>query len=328
MLLFFCIALAATLIPVFISHRQKYQNLTNTKCQAALNAGNSIAGGVLLATCFIALVPLVEHSYNEVVVMLEPANKHYPYAQMTILFGLFLVIFIEQFVGFIQKTQKELDHSSMADELETLFTDEEETTSSEKKHEVHGQGHSHSHSHHNVVSKSLLHSVILVITLGLHTLFEGMAIGLVDDINWLITLVLAVVLHESCCAVALGVNLGQQSISRKTAIVVCVVFSLMMPVGIGMGLALGSVRGLAGLILTAILQGVATGTFIYVLFIEIIPASISNSKSVVHLVLMFCGCALMTLIIIFTHSHGKSVNHSAMSQSNCTVDGSTVMPQL
>lgn len=38
--------------------------------------------------------------------MLEPANKHYPYAQMTILFGLFLVIFIEQFVGFIQKTQK------------------------------------------------------------------------------------------------------------------------------------------------------------------------------------------------------------------------------
>jgi len=44
MLLFFCIALAATLIPVFISHRQKYQNLTNTKCQAALNAGNSIAG--------------------------------------------------------------------------------------------------------------------------------------------------------------------------------------------------------------------------------------------------------------------------------------------
>lgn len=152
-------------------------------------------------------------------------------------------------------------------------------------------------------TKSLLHSIILVITLGLHTLFEGMAIGLVSNVDLLATLVIAVMVHEICCAVALGVNLGQQKIKMAAAVSVCIVFSLMMPFGIGLGLALGQIQGFTGLLLTAILQGIATGTFIYVLFMEIIPSTICHGNAFIHMLMMLVGCVLMTVVIIFTHSH-------------------------
>lgn len=169
-----------------------------------------------------------------------------------------------------------------------------------------------------MVAKSLLHTVILVITLGLHTLFEGIAIGLVENSDLLLTLVLAVMLHELCCAIALGLNIGQQKISKKTAVVVCIIFSMMMPCGISIGLALGQIHGIVGLMLTAILQGIATGTFIYVLFMEIVPSSMSSGNTMVQMLLMLAGCASMTLLIVFTHGREHHLSMSVNSGLNST----------
>lgn len=59
-----------------------------------------------MATCFIALVPLVEESYNKALeagsVKAQP-----PYAELTILSGFFLVIFIEQVVTIVQQLHAE-----------------------------------------------------------------------------------------------------------------------------------------------------------------------------------------------------------------------------
>lgn len=58
-------------------------------------------GGVLLATCFVALVPFVEKSYLMAFRSRTEMSSHavnYPYAEITILGGFFLVVFIEQLV--------------------------------------------------------------------------------------------------------------------------------------------------------------------------------------------------------------------------------------
>lgn len=197
-------------------------------------------------------------------------------------------------------------------EEESLFSDEDDYNSCSNNNP--GHSHSSDHSHHHLdlgSTKSLLHSVILVTTLGIHTLFEGMSIGLVTQINLLITLVIAVLLHSVCCSVALGVNISQQNIRRKSALLVCGVYSLMMPVGIAMGLALGEIKGFSGLLLTAVLQGIATGTFIYVLFIEIIPSTLTASSggakyAIVQMIFMLVGCIAMTTVIYFTHNNPSS----------------------
>lgn len=195
-------------------------------------------------------------------------------------------------------------------EEESLFSDDDRSHS-------HGSSE-HSHSH-DVEVTSLLRSVILVVTLGIHTLFEGMAIGLIDDVDLLVTLVLAVMLHELCCAIALGVNLSQQKITKRAAVTVCVVFSVMMPAGIGLGLALGQVEGFAGLLLTAILQGVATGTFLYVLFIEIIPSSMAGTDSLAQIVLMLVGCIFMALIIVFADNESVHRPVTIVGATNASV---------
>lgn len=168
----------------------------------------------------------------------------------------------------------------------------------------HSHHHGGGHSHNTIsASRSLLHSIILVITLGVHTLFEGMAIGLLTDMDLLITLVIAVFIHEICCSIALGVNISQQSLSKAASLAICCVFSCMMPVGIAIGIGLGEIRGFPGLLLTAIMQGLATGTFMYVLFMEIVPSIFNSCNSIVQIILMFVGCVFMCLVIVFTHSH-------------------------
>lgn len=135
-----------------------------------------------------------------------------------------------------------------------------------------------------------------------------MAIGLVTDVDLLITLLIAVFIHEICCSVALGINISQQQISLAAGLVICCVFSSMMPVGIGIGIALGEVQGFSGLILTALMQGLATGTFMYVLFMEIVPSIFNGTNSLFHVMLMFVGCLFMCLVIVFTHRHEHDSN--------------------
>ncbi|XP_067949685.1 zinc transporter ZIP3-like [Watersipora subatra] len=321
-LVFFLTALIATIAPILLARRNESKLSSHDRCHSIIDVSNSIGGGVLLATCFIALVPLVENSYKNALLAMNSPHIDRPFAEITILSGFFLVVFIEQLVTLVQQRRanvKNAAHIQMAshEEQETLFSDEEPSSGAQSSH--HGST-SHSHSH-SFDAKSLLHSVILVVTLGLHTLFEGMAIGLVDNIDTLVALAVAVLFHELCCAVALGVNLSKQKISTKAAMVVCLIFSLMMPVGIALGMAVGQVNGVAGLLLTAILQGVATGTFLFVLFIEIVPSVISSSNPGFKMALMMLGCIFMTLLIVFTesHDHGQNLSASASCPDMSTV---------
>lgn len=158
-----------------------------------------------------------------------------------------------------------------------------------------------------------------------------MSIGLITTVDLLVALDIAVLFHAVCCAVALGMNISQQKISLRSAVLVCVVFSLMMPVGIGLGLALGEIKGFGGLILAAILQGIATGTFIYVLFVEIIPSAMSESSgsnTMVQMLFMLAGCVVMTLVIVFSRHHEQE-EHSPTPTSypplNITANA-TVLP--
>ena len=200
-------------------------------------------------------------------------------------------------------------------EEEALFSDVDSSTEQRHRPAVEHHHHHPGHSHGQLVeTKSLLRSAVLVVTLGIHTLFEGMAIGLIRQTDLLVTLSIAVMVHQTCCAIALGLNLAQQQITLRAAVVICVIFSLMMPAGIGFGLALGQITGFVGLLLTAILQGVATGTFIYVLFIEIIPAITCASNSLLQMLLMFAGCTFMTLIILLTDVH----DDQSFVATNCT----------
>ncbi|XP_013405036.1 zinc transporter ZIP3 [Lingula anatina] len=157
--------------------------------------------------------------------------------------------------------------------------------------------HSHAgHSHHVEISdqESIIGCISLLLALSVHGLFEGMALALQQSIDKLISLFIAIISHESLCALAMGITLAKQDLQSWTIVKLAVALAAVIPAGMGIGMALGQIHGQVGLTISAILQGIAAGTFINVIFLEMLPVEIhSNQYPMVKVLFVFLGYIIM-----------------------------------
>jgi len=92
----------------------------------------------------------------------------------------------------------------------------------------------------------------------------------------------------------------------RTTLVYIFIFSLTAPVGIAIGLAV-SESGTSGLvkdIVSAALQGVATGTFIYVTFFEVLLEEMTKRQSIAKVFAVIVGftcIAALSLVEALLH---------------------------
>ena len=100
------------------------------------------------------------------------------------------------------------------------------------------EGHSHSHLSHTVFQPSSLRSIMLLLALSFHSVFEGVAIGLQENSGQLLSIFIAVIVHKAVMAFSLGLNIAQSSLTRRSFIISNVIFSLSSPVGVGLGIAM------------------------------------------------------------------------------------------
>uniref|UniRef100_A0A8C6TXZ7 Zinc transporter ZIP3 n=1 Tax=Neogobius melanostomus TaxID=47308 RepID=A0A8C6TXZ7_9GOBI len=106
-----------------------------------------------------------------------------------------------------------------------------------------------------------LRLVSLVLALSAHSVFEGLALGLQDRGDKLGGLFLGVAVHETLAAVALGVSVAKASLPMRDAA------------------KLGAtVSTLAGSVVSAVLQGLAAGTFLFVTFFEILAPELEEKE--------------------------------------------------
>ena len=97
-------------------------------------------------------------------------------------------------------------------------------------------GHEHHHDHGAAFHPhSTIRSLILLIALSFHSVFEGLAIGLQQDLGQLISLFIAVIAHKAIMAFSLGLTLAQASLSAKQYVMSIMIFSLASPFGMGIG---------------------------------------------------------------------------------------------
>ena len=74
---------------------------------------------------------------------------------------------------------------------------------------LHHQNSEESHSHEvDIFNHSALRSVLLIIALTFHSLFEGLAIGLQTELGELMSIFIAVVVHKAVMAFSLGKHFG------------------------------------------------------------------------------------------------------------------------
>ena len=89
---------------------------------------------------------------------------------------------------------------------------------------------------------------------------------------------LAIIIHKSVLAFSLGINFVTTKIRWKISLLLTITFCVASPVGGAVGTVLASDDGQSVTItlLNAILSGIATGTFFYVAFIEVISYELTS----------------------------------------------------
>ncbi|XP_072100384.1 zinc transporter ZIP3-like [Mobula birostris] len=273
MVVVFILMMLGSLIPVRIiqaNHEKMH------KSRRLLSICSSFGGGVFLATCFNALLPVVREKVQEVLAI-GKISTDYPLSETTMMLGFFLTIFIEQLILTFRKERPSYIDLEMFNagseggsdsEHESPFISSGRGQSNFYRHRSHS--HCHSLNASEVSHSSPLRLLSLVFALSAHSVFEGLALGLQEKTAKVINLFIGVAVHETLAAVALGVSMAKGALPMKDALKLALMVSAMIPTGIGIGMGIQSANSLGSHIASVLLQGFAAGTFLFVTFFEIL----------------------------------------------------------
>ena len=118
----------------------------------------------------------------------------------------------------------------------------------------------------------------------------------------------AIIIHKAILAFSLGINFITVQVSLKISLLLTIIFCVASPIGgaIGTSLIASDSESVAVTLLTAILQGMATGTFLYIAFIEVISYELTNLEPeyVSHRLLL-----VLSILIGFSTFAGLSFIH-------------------
>lgn len=132
----------------------------------------------------------------------------------------------------------------------------------------------------------------IIVALSLHELFGGMAIGLEMTVSTVWFMTGAISVHKLVLAFCIGMEIMMAHTRWILAVVYLLVFSIVTPIGVGIGIAVSeSSAANEPSTVSGILQGLACGTLIYVVFFEIVAKGHAGLRvlfsSLAGFVLMF-----------------------------------------
>ncbi|XP_068426420.1 zinc transporter ZIP1-like [Clinocottus analis] len=248
------------------------------------------AGGVFLATCLLDLLPDYLQGINEAF-SIAGVTLQFPLPEFIMAMGFFLVLVLEQIVLAFKEQS-----SSHVEERRALLVN----SSGHQSHRHRGSEESDEGPFHgDLGSQSALRAFILVFSLSLHSVFEGLAVGLLEKEEEVLEICLALMMHKSIISFSLAFKLSQGRL-RRTVVAGCLLlFAGMSPLGIGVGIALTETRASPQHQLArCTLEGLAAGTFIYITFMEILPHELSSGRNrIPKVAALLAGFALITAVL-------------------------------
>lgn len=186
--------------------------------------------------------------------------------------------------------------------------------------ELHDQASLKDTSNEMVVAKSF-RGLLAVLALSFHAIFEGLAVGLENRLNNVWYLFGAIATHKLVIAFCVGIELVSSRTKLPLLLVYVATFAVVTPLGIGLGIVLSDEASAAeGSFVTVMLQGMAGGTLLYVIFFEVLQRERSNAQSgFLQLLSIMAGFAVM-FALQFMHGHEHSHGGHSHSHGAASVD--------
>lgn len=232
-------------------------------------------------------------------VLLLFSQLQFPLPEFIMAMGFFLVLVLEQII-LAFKDQS----SSHVEERRALLVDSNiQTNDRNASHHSHHRRGSEdsdsSHFHVDFGSQSALRAFILVFSLSLHSVFEGLAVGLLEDRKEVLELCLALVIHKSIISFSLAFKLSQGRLRRSVVVGCLLLFAAMSPLGIGIGMGITETKAsVQHQLARSTLEGLATGTFIYITFMEILPHELRSARNrIPKVAMLLVGFAMVTAVL-------------------------------
>lgn len=129
---------------------------------------------------------------------------------------------------------------------------------------------------------SLLAAIILLLALSVHSIFEGLAIGVAADMSQVLSTTAAVLAHKAFAGYALGSSMVASQMKEGHFLVLCLVFACCSVVGVFMGMLFEQFSGAEDSTSTGIIQAMVSGTFLYVSIVEIGMKEIMMHREASH----------------------------------------------
>ena len=267
---FLGMAMAFGLMPYYI---KKFR--TSTKF---LSISNAFSGGLFLGIGLFHVLP-------------ESADKlkdfSLPWAYFCAYLSYALILFVEKVAfnshallhahGDNPKINVE-PLSGLNSERQTAnnLGDEEKLIEKEITHEQeneHDEEDEHEHGHEHGAKLGIT-PYILLLALGFHGFFEGMALGIQGEIRDTLFLALAIAAQKWAASLTLGISIIKAGIQLKQLIIMIAIFGLIGPVGIAFGMIL---RATANDVIEGIFLAISVGTFLYIACTEVLVEEFEHS---------------------------------------------------
>ncbi|CAC5366065.1 SLC39A1_2_3 [Mytilus coruscus] len=309
-------------IPVKCIYHYRRNLETSRVYRRLLSTLSCFAAGVFMATCLLDLLP-------ETIEALEPHIKeskkfhHYPVAQFIMIIGLMLMLTVEQCVIIYQEKRKKISHSNDTARTEAIKTERNTLVSNKDDFRISyssGIGTDDSSRENKTndfenstitlsvktseTNSSTLRSILLLVALSLHSVFEGIAVGLQKQTTDVVEVFIGLSIHKVILAFSLGMTLSQSKLSFWAQIRSLLTFALASPIGIVIGLLIVEYgQGSTSSLVEGILQGLACGTFLYVTFFEILQHELSIPDiRLIKTLFLFLGFICMSGLFLI-HDH-------------------------
>ncbi|XP_044764304.1 zinc transporter ZIP1-like [Coccinella septempunctata] len=327
------LGLSSFLLGILPMRLTKYVNVKNVDGDKNLLISllMCFGGGVLLFTTFIHIQPEVREGFA----VLKLQNKlpeiwgNLPISEIVLCAGLLLVYFIEEVAHkFLHnKVPSEVLHRSLSmrctkkdsqiaiprvtlnkfddGNISCITTSNKQLLNSQSTINIEPRSSGHHHHFHGNLKKSFS-GLLAVLALSFHAVFEGLAVGLESSEEKVWYLFLAIATHKLVIAFCVGIELVTSETKATLTILYIGIFSIVTPLGIGAGLLLTEGANEVNLI-ALILQGMAAGTLLYVVFFEVLARERNNDHcGIYQLLSIILGFILMAGLQIMTgHSHGS-----------------------
>ncbi|XP_076662670.1 zinc transporter ZIP1-like isoform X3 [Andrena cerasifolii] len=279
-------------------------------------------GGVLFCTTFLHLLPEVKEGVEHLTEDGKLPALSFSLAEALTCAGFFIMYLVEESVHtHLRKKQAQRAESAKKDV--TRSTSELVENGQSLPNCVSGHSHynGHGHSHHLPVIMdekddfviSSLRGLLIVLGLSVHELFEGLAIGLESSASYVWYMFAAVAAHKFVIAFCIGVELIASNTRTYLSVIYVCTFAVVSPLGIGIGMCLvGGGSAAASGILPVLLQGLASGTLLYVVFFEILQEHRSGLNQYLSILVGFVVMFGLQLVTAHSHSHshgGHSHDH-------------------